>query len=89
MERLNIAEWLDEKARKEHICPVCQQKCSDDSQRNIYLSRLEDNRKKKKQMEEIPAAFESKFIICGESQHIGLSCRIAKEKPEAELINRI
>lgn len=50
VERLNIAEWLDEKARKEHICPVCQKKCSDDSQRNIYLSRLEDNRKKKKQM---------------------------------------
>ena len=24
VERLNIAEWLDEKARKEHICPVCQ-----------------------------------------------------------------
>lgn len=31
VERLNITEWLDEKARKEHICPVCQQKCSDDS----------------------------------------------------------
>lgn len=64
VERLNIAEWLDEKARKEHICPVCQQKCSDDSQRNIYLSRLEDNRKKKKQMEEIPAAFEREYKAC-------------------------
>lgn len=61
VERLNITEWLDEKAKKEHICPVCQQKCSDDSQRNIYLSRLEDNRKKKKQMEQIPAAFEREY----------------------------
>lgn len=61
IERLNITEWLNEKAKKEHICPVCQQKCSDDSQRNIYLSRLEENRKKKKQMEEIPAAFEREY----------------------------
>lgn len=61
VERLNITEWLDEKAKKEHICPVCQQKCTDDSQRNMYLSRLEDNRNKKKQMEEIPAAFEREY----------------------------
>lgn len=71
VERLNIAEWLDEKARKEHICPVCQQKCSDDSQRNIYLSRLEDNRKKKKQMEEIPAAFEREYdMVKGQIQRL-------------------
>ena len=71
VERLNITEWLDEKARKEHICPVCQQKCSDDSQRNIYLSRLEDNRKKKKQMEEIPAAFEREYdIVKGQIQRL-------------------
>ena len=43
---------LDERAKREHICPICQQKCSDNIQRNMYLSRLEDNRKKKKQMEE-------------------------------------
>lgn len=70
VERLNITEWLDEKARKEHICPVCQQKCSDDSQRNIYLSRLEDNRKKKKQMEEIPAAFEREYDMKGSDSEI-------------------
>lgn len=61
VERLNITEWLDEKAKKEHICPVCQQKCSDDSQRNMYLSRLEESRKKQRQMEEIPAAFEREY----------------------------
>ena len=71
VERLNITEWLDEKAKKEHICPVCQQKCSDDTQRNIYLSRLEENRKKKKQMEQIPAAFEREYdMVKGQIQRL-------------------
>ncbi len=71
VERLNITEWLEEKAQKEHICPVCQQKCSDDIQRNIYLSRLEDNKKKKKQMEEIPAAFEREYdMVKGQIQRL-------------------
>ena len=71
VERLNITEWLDEKAKKEHICPVCQQKCSDDIQRNIYLNRLEDNRKKKEQMEEIPAAFEREYdMVKGQIQRL-------------------
>ncbi len=71
VERLNITEWLDRKAKKEHICPVCQQKCSDDIQRNIYLSRLENNRKKKKQMEEIPAAFEREYdVVKGQIQRL-------------------
>lgn len=48
VERLGITEWLNEKAQKEHICPVCQQKCSDDTQRNIYLHRLEENISKRK-----------------------------------------
>ena len=71
VERLNITEWLDEKAKKENICPVCQQKCSDASQRNIYLSRLEDNRKKKKHVEEIPAAFEREYdMVKGQIQRL-------------------
>lgn len=71
VERLSITEWLDEKAKKEHICPVCQQKCSDDVQRNIYLSRLEENRKKKKQMEQIPAAFEREYdMVKGHIQRL-------------------
>lgn len=71
VERLNITEWLDEKAKKEHICPVCQQKCSDDSQRKIYLGRLKDNRKKMKQMEEIPAAFEREYdVVKGQIQRL-------------------
>lgn len=71
VERLNITEWLDEKAKKEHICPVCQQKCSDDAQRNLYLSRLEENRKKQKQMEKIPAAFEREYdMVKGQIQRL-------------------
>lgn len=71
VERLNITEWLDERAKREHICPICQQKCSDNIQRNMYLSRLEDNRKKKKQMEEIPAAFEREYdMVKGQIQKL-------------------
>lgn len=71
VERLNITEWLNEKAKKQHICPVCQQKCSDDSQRNIYLSRLEDIKNRKKQMEEIPAAFEREYdMVKGQIQRL-------------------
>lgn len=61
VERLGITEWLNEKAQKEHICPVCQQKCSDDTQRNIYLHRLEENISKRKKVEEVPAAFEREY----------------------------
>lgn len=61
VERLGITEWLNEKAQKEHICPVCQQKCSDDTQRNIYLHRLEENINKRKKVEEVPAAFEREY----------------------------
>lgn len=71
VERLNITEWLNEKAKKQHICPICQQKCSDDSQRNIYLSRLEDIKNRKKQMEEIPAAFEREYdMVKGQIQRL-------------------
>ena len=71
VERLNITEWLNEKAKKQHICPVCQQKCSDDSQSNIYLSRLEDTKNRKKQMEEIPAAFEREYdMVKGQIQRL-------------------
>ena len=59
VERLGITEWLNEKAQKEHICPVCQQKCSDDTQRNIYLHRLEENISKRKKV--VPAAFEREY----------------------------
>lgn len=61
VERLEITEWLNEKAQKERICPVCQQKCSDDTQRNIYLHRLEENISKRKKVEEVPAAFEREY----------------------------
>lgn len=61
VERLGITEWLNEKAQKDHICPVCQQKCSDDTQRNIYLHRLEENISKRKKVEEVPAAFEREY----------------------------
>lgn len=61
VERLGITEWLNEKAQKEHICPVCRQKCSDDTQRNIYLHRLEENISKRKKVEEVPAAFEREY----------------------------
>lgn len=71
VERLSITEWLNEKAKKEHICPVCQQKCIDDSQRKKYIGRLEDSRNKKKQMEEIPAAFEREYdIVRGQIQKL-------------------
>lgn len=40
---------------------MCQQKCSDDTQRNIYLHRLEENISKRKKVEEVPAAFEREY----------------------------
>lgn len=67
---------------------MCQQKCSDDSQRNIYLSRLEDNRKKKKQMEEIPAAFEREYdMVKGQIQRLTDELVAVQNELESKRIN--
>lgn len=61
VERLNITEWLIEKSSQERVCPVCQQVCVDDTKRNMYLSRLQESKRKKRQIEEVPAAFEREY----------------------------
>ena len=61
IERLRITEWLNEKAKKENVCPVCQQKCLNNEQRDIYLNRLNESERKMKQVEEIPASFEREY----------------------------
>ena len=71
IERLNITTWLSERAKKEHICPVCQQKCLDNHQRNAYLNRLEETQNKRKKLEEVPAAFEREYdLVRGEIQKL-------------------
>ncbi|BCN32601.1 DUF3732 domain-containing protein [Anaeromicropila herbilytica] len=72
IERLNITSWLDERAKKGHICPVCQQKCDDDNhQRNLYFTRLKEAKNKKKQLEDVPAAFEREYdLVKGEIQRL-------------------
>lgn len=72
IERLNITSWLDERAKKGHICPVCQQKCDDDNhQRNLYFTRLKEAKNKKKQLEDVPAAFEREYdFVKGEIQRL-------------------
>lgn len=71
IERLNITSWLDERAKKGHICPVCQQKCDDNHQRNMYFTRLKEAKNKKKQLEDVPAAFEREYdLVKGEIQRL-------------------
>lgn len=71
IERLNITAWLNERAKKEHICPVCQQKCIDNQQRNAYLRILEETQYKKGKLEEVPAAFEREYdLVKGEIQKL-------------------
>lgn len=97
IERLNITTWLSERAKKAHICPVCQQRCDDNEQRNIYLGRLEEIQNKKQQIEDAPAAFEREYdLVKGEIQRLtdelaSIQKRIKieenKVKHEADMIN--
>lgn len=66
VERLNITEWLNKKAKKNKLCPLCQQKLSDDGLRNFYLKRLEETKMRKKEVEAIPASFEREYVIVKE-----------------------
>lgn len=62
VERLNISTWLEERGKKNNICPICQQKCEDDNlQQKMYLTRLREVESKQQKLENIPVAFEREY----------------------------